>query len=287
MNEVDTAGNLEVQHSELEMLAAMYPGAGEMELSNPAVLQDLQDYLDGKAKRPPETVEFSLNIKPDEFEVALEVMIKLPTDYPSNSLPDVYVRSDSLKRTEQSRINKDLIVALETESLPKEPCVLFLVDWVQSHAHEYLTPQQTSEPAPGISNDASSTCSGMFSRYWIYSHHIYSKIKRRNMLDMSKEYSLTGFVLPGKPGIICIEGDAKNVNEWWAIVRNWQWKRLSLRVQQDEKTENIDSHRKFDSFQEIGEVKGTTRDFHMDMGAFQVYLNEHGFEQLFGELFSL
>ena len=26
----------------------------------------------------------------------------------------------------------------------------------------------------------------MFSRYWIYSHHIYSKIKRRNMLDMSK-----------------------------------------------------------------------------------------------------
>ena len=26
MNEVDTAGNLEVQHSELEMLTAMYPG---------------------------------------------------------------------------------------------------------------------------------------------------------------------------------------------------------------------------------------------------------------------
>ncbi len=39
--------------------------------------------------------------------------------------------------------------------------MLFLVDWVQSHAHEYLTPQQSSEPAQGISNDASSTCSGI------------------------------------------------------------------------------------------------------------------------------
>ena len=47
--------------------------------------------------------------------------------------------------------------------------------------------------------------SGMFCRYWIYSHHIYSKIKRKNILDMSKEYDLSGFCLPGKPGIICVE----------------------------------------------------------------------------------
>ncbi len=43
----------------------------------------------------------------------------------------------------------------------QEPCVLFLVDWVQRHAHEYLIQQQTSEPARGISNDTSSTCSGI------------------------------------------------------------------------------------------------------------------------------
>jgi hypothetical protein len=277
--------NLELQRSELEMLVAMYPGQGELDLTNPAVQQDIQDYLDGTVEHPPESVEFTLNLKLVENTTSLEIMIKLPSDYPATSLPEVYVRCDGLKRAEQARINQDLIAAVQTDSLPKEPCVLFIVDWIQSNAPDYLVPQE-STPVPSALN-AGGQSSGIFSRYWIYSHHIYSKIKRRNMLDLSKEYNLTGFVLPGKPGVICIEGDSKNVADWWAIVRNWQWKRLSLRLQQDETTEDIDGYRKFTSFQEIGEVKGNTRDFHMDMGAFQVYLNEHGFGQLFGELFSI
>ena len=44
-------------------------------------------------------------------------------------------------------------------------------------------------------------------RYWIYSHHIYSNEKRRNMAQLSDELELRGFVLPGKPGIVCVEGD--------------------------------------------------------------------------------
>ena len=34
--------NLETQQSELEMLVAMYPGDGELELADPAVIQDIQ-----------------------------------------------------------------------------------------------------------------------------------------------------------------------------------------------------------------------------------------------------
>ena len=41
-------------------------------------------------------------------------------------------------------------------------------------------------------NDPHQTGGGKFSRYWIYSHHIYSKIKRRNILDMAREYDVTG-----------------------------------------------------------------------------------------------
>ena len=40
------------------------------------------------------------------------------------------------------------------------------------------------------------------------------------MLELSKQYDLSGFCLPGKPGIICIEGLEYNVESWWYEVSN-------------------------------------------------------------------
>ena len=79
-----------------------------------------------------------------------------------------------------------------------------VISWVLDKAEEYLVQDETlvstpAEPPPPPQPD------DQFARYWIYSHHIYSKIKRKDMLDMAREYDVTGFCLPGKPGIICIE----------------------------------------------------------------------------------
>jgi len=278
--------NLLLQLNELEMLVSMYPGDKELHLSNPALLQDIQEYLDGAVSSPP-SVEFSLNVDVDGD--VIETVIKLSCKYPESCLPEVYLRCSKFSRSEQSRINTDVLTALETESIPEEPCILFLLDWIQTNASQYLfsSKNKSQEQVATVSDSTSSNSSGMFSRYWIYSHHIYSKIKRRDMLDMSKEFNVTGFVLPGKPGIICIEGDSKNTAEWWSIVKNWQWKRLSLKIQEDIQTDDVSSLSKFSGFQEIGEVKGNTRDYHMDLGAFQLYLTEHGFQSVFQELFSI
>jgi hypothetical protein len=40
--------NLELQLSELEMLNSMFPNDGELELADPGVISDIQDYLQGK-----------------------------------------------------------------------------------------------------------------------------------------------------------------------------------------------------------------------------------------------
>lgn len=41
------------------------------------------------------------------------------------------------------------------------------------------------------------------------------QVKRKDILDLSREFDLTGFCLPGKPGIICVEGLAHNTDDWW------------------------------------------------------------------------
>ena len=45
-----------------------------------------------------------------------------------------------------------------------------------------------------------------FAREFIKFHHIYNKHKRRDILAWAQELNLTGFSLPGKPGIVCVEG---------------------------------------------------------------------------------
>lgn len=44
------------------------------------------------------------------------------------------------------------------------------------------------------------------------------QVKRKDILDLSREFDLTGFCLPGKPGIICVEGMSRNTDDWWQKV---------------------------------------------------------------------
>ena len=75
-----------------------------------------------------------------------------------------------------------------------------VVEWLQENAHLYLkeAPQQSSKS----SHSQQSSCEEerSFMRLWIYSHHIYSKFKRRDIVDWASELGLHGFSMPGKPG---------------------------------------------------------------------------------------
>jgi hypothetical protein len=85
---------------------------------------------------------------------------------------------------------------------------------LQENASQYHVEFAKPDPAVKLSDENDK----FFARYWIYSHHIYSKIKRREILDLANEFSITGFCLPGRPGIICAEGLAGDCNEWWQKV---------------------------------------------------------------------
>ena len=99
--------------------------------------------------------------------------------------------------------------------------------------------------------------------------------------------------MPGKPGIICLEGSERNVNEAWSVIKSWNWKKINVRLQEGGGSE---ASRRFASFEEIGFVKGgETRipgreqdvHYHMDMGEFHKYLDQHDCGYIFKELFGV
>ena len=81
-----------------------------------------------------------------------------------------------------------------------EAVLVAVVSWLQDQGETLL--------APGIEEKTDiQAIAGprKMLRYWIYSHHIYSKVKRKDLQGLASDLRLTGFVLPGKPGVICVE----------------------------------------------------------------------------------
>lgn len=121
-------------------------------------------------------------------------------------------RSASLSRSQQTQLNTDLIAYLQKNCLG-DVCILNATDWLREHASDYVSRDTSPSPAkesPAQPEDLTLT------RLWIYSHHIYNKCKRKNILEWAKELSLSGFSMPGKPGVVCVEGPQSACEEFWS-----------------------------------------------------------------------
>ena len=87
-----------------------------------------------------------------------------------------------------------------------------------------------------------------------------------------------------------MQGRAGDVASWWSVVRNWQWKLVKVRVQEDGEvpdSQGVDGWRSFQGFGEVGVLKDCLRGNHMDMGEFQKFLKEHRADWVFKELFGI
>lgn len=146
-------------------------------------------------------------------------MVNLPSNYPKEQ-PEVYARGSHLDRTQQCLLNKDLSAIMKDQQAG-EPCIYTLISWLQDNAEAYLKASVCNQAKCNDvtnKNNTDDQAVMVFSRYWIYSHHIYSKFKRRDVVNLARENSITGFCLAGKPGIICMEGSVEDCDYCWQKV---------------------------------------------------------------------
>lgn len=215
------------------------------------------------------------------FQGDLDIVCHLPHEYPQVP-PEIYLRSQKLSRS-QHRMLSDALQSYITEDLERgEICLVYVTQWLQDNMDQYYTAEPITEERTTSKSKHDTT----FSRMWIYSHHIYSKIKRKDILDFSSELQLTGFSMPGKPGMICIEGYNNNVEDFWHRIRRMQWKKIVMKEKEDTEIQDgqsVESLRKFVGFEEkIFEPRqGKGRGAHSDRGLLFQFLEQHGCGHLF------
>ncbi|XP_012971694.1 RWD domain-containing protein 2B [Mesocricetus auratus] len=279
----------EAQLSELDLLASMFPGENELTVNDQLALAELKDCIEKRTMEGRSSqVYFTINMNLDFSEEAGEMFSMsciLPFKYPT-VLPEITVRSASLSRSQQTQLNTDLIAYLQKNCLG-DVCILNATDWLREHASDYVSRDTSPSPAkesPAQPEDLTLT------RLWIYSHHIYNKCKRKNILEWAKELSLSGFSMPGKPGVVCVEGPQSACEEFWSRLRKLNWKRILIRHREDiplgGTKDGMENQRRFASFEEkVFSVHGA-RGNHMDFGQLYQFLNARGcgdvFQMYFG-----
>lgn len=259
----------QLQLAELEMMESMFPG--DVVVVDESALAERHSVIDGATDRTQSPLQLTLKITANQREVRVDV--SLPSLYPAVE-PYVLLRGDF---TGCRDINKDLRSFIET----REPDQLYIgsvIGWIQDHAELYQVPLESSSDhgSTACSSSAGDRCDAL--RLWIVSHHIYSRIKRRNMLGLARDLHLQGFSLIGKPGVVCVEGSVEHVNAWWKQVKSWTWKRISVRKEESFRMIADWGGCLFGPYSEL-ELGGTDR-----MSRFAEFLSEHGCAAVLGEL---
>ncbi|KAL4230146.1 RWD domain-containing protein 2B [Mactra antiquata] len=284
---VDVLEMLQLQLSEVEMLQSMFPGDNELKLDDVTALEDIQRFVDGKFKYEylHSRLGFTITIAVEDCKESVELVCQLPHEYPSIA-PVVFTRSSNMSRSNHRKLNEDLqnfVVSIEHGEI----CLYSIIEWLQENIHTYSLDDSVNEKSEKLKVEEDT----IFTRLWIYSHHIYSKFKRRDIIDWAEELKLTGFSLPGKPGVVCVEGYSRPVDEYWHRLRRLNWKRLVIKEKEEKDIQNDDlsKHRKFENFEEkaFDARGGKGREYHMDLGLLYDYLEKHQSGHIFQMYFGV
>ncbi|XP_048202315.1 RWD domain-containing protein 2B [Perognathus longimembris pacificus] len=285
MTEIEQA---EAQLSELDLLASMFPGENELIMNDQLALAELKECIEKRTMEGRSSkVYFTINMNLDISEEAMEMFSLaciLPFKYPA-VLPEITVRSALLNRSQETQLNTDLTEYLQ--NCVGEVCVLNVTEWVREHASGYVSRDTPSHARESTNQPVTP----ILTRLWIYSHHIYNKCKRKDILEWAKELSLSGFSMPGKPGIVCVEGPQSACEEFWSRLRKLNWKRILIRHREDiafnGSSDEMATQRKFSIFEEKVFIVNGARANHMDFGQLYQFLSAKGCGEVFQMLFGV
>lgn len=153
------------------------------------------------------------------------------------------------------------------ETVPGEEAVFVVLsaaqEWSQRHEAELIASSTTTSKCESSNKEAQaiSPTNIVLGRRLIYSHHIISKIKRRDMQQLGKDLKLTGFIKIGWPGLVILEGSETACQEFYETIRAWAWKYLVVRGEMQEKLPSsddsiaaIDAARRFKGFTETDDM---------------------------------
>lgn len=280
------------QCDEVEMLQSIFCNPGEMKITDHSILADMFDYLDAKIDHLNQKLDYSITIPINSMNHTLEIQFEFPHTYPAIEQPYLTVRTTlnaPNKQHIENEIKRQLYDYINSNEVDKTTVYVYpIVVWLQDNIDQLIS-STTSAQKPA-EDEINTDPAVEMERLWIYSHHLKSTTKRQDIIKLAKELDLCGFSKPGKPGIICVEGSKENTQEFWKIIRQWAWQRITVRLS-EAKSKPQSKCQQFCRFKHFQEVlcNESERDSvaPMSMSEFMMFLENHNCGYVKKELFLL
>ncbi|OGM48419.1 DUF1115 domain protein [Aspergillus bombycis] len=272
---------MESQLSMIDLLTAMFPSPGELEIpaSTAQCVEKLRDWCQDPAIEPsgiPSSLLLAVCLPIVEGEKTIQVNISIPLhgEGPESDQPPPL--SYTLRQPDW--MSKAEIAGLAA-AMPQDD-VLEAFEYVREEALRFLETRQTS------ASEAVAGDSEPIVRVWFYFPSLSTREKRDDMVNNAPAYSLTGFVLAGKPGVLCLEGGSADIDAYMRFIKTHSWgdipshqKKVSERFRETEGVQRV-----FSGMQEItdslGERSGQ-RANRGDMQALEAWLRDRGLQEAF------
>ncbi|KHJ49589.1 hypothetical protein D918_00716 [Trichuris suis] len=293
---MSTVECLRMQLDEICAVSSIFSGQGEVQVDDDA-LNSVRQYIaaNGSIPETPKPLDIFFHLENVGKIGEMEIQVELPINYPLLTPPSMLVRCKTLSGNQLSVLN----TALREQAakvFSQCPVLYDILLWLDENAQFIL---ETASVGQAVVKDEFSNEHrpiDNLGRFWIYSHHIYNKEKRKGILATSKEFDLSGFCLPGRPGIICVEGMRSDCQRFWERIRSWTWKRILLKHQELAAVEadialeaQLAAFRKFNGFAEVAFIShnGRGREVHMNLGDFYAFLVERNCAHIFPMYFGV
>ena len=277
---------MESQLSTIDLLAAMFPSPGELEIpeSTSQYIEKLRDWCQDPDTIPsgiPSSILLAVCLPIAGGEKTIQVSISIPVQSDNPEIEQPPPLSYLLRQPDW--MSKAEVAGLAA-AMPQED-VFEAFGYVQEQALHFLEAQKQNLN----SEDTIDTKSGPVVRVWFYFQSLSTREKRNDLVNYAASYSLAGFVLAGKPGVMCLEGTSADIDAYMKFIKTHSWgdipshqKKVSERFRETE-----DVRRVFSEMEEITDSlgeRGGQRANRGDMQALEAWLRARGLQEAFGNV---
>ena len=278
------ADSMESQLSTVDLLTAMFPSPGELDIpeSTTLCIEKLRDWCQDPTSEPsgiPSSLLLAVCLPIADGERTIQVNISIPLRCDDPAIDQPPPLNYSLRQPEW--MSKAEVAGL-VAAMPQDD-LFGAFEYIQEEASQFL--ERQTQQALFAENEDITNRSGPIVRVWFYFPSLSTREKRDDMVNNAPAYSLTGFVLAGKPGVLCLEGESADINAYMSFIKTHSWGDIpSHQKKVTERFRETEVQRVFSRMEEITDSlgeRGGKRANRGDMQALEAWLHDRGLQEAF------
>ncbi|KAF5018602.1 hypothetical protein F66182_9394 [Fusarium sp. NRRL 66182] len=217
---------MELQLGQIDLLMAMYASDDSisMDSTSSQLIDELRTWCEGDREPSPSfsqihiSILLRVDVSEEDDDDASTKALQLTLTVPLKQQKEEELTEPPPIRTRIQQpewMSKGDVARLNAE-LPDED-ILSVIEHIKDAASQHLAYLRQDEGVKESRKDTPTV------RVWFYFPSISTRAKRDDLVNYAPTYGLTGFLLAGKPGVLCLEGGSTAVDDFMKFIKTESW----------------------------------------------------------------